>query len=356
MPSAIDAVKMLLGAAGLNEDVLKRRTEVAQVAELCKRLPLTIGVAGKLIRQIANGSDMSAASDWVDVVDLLQEELKGGDLSIEESVIRASLNLIPTKLRKQVTRLFNSFAMAPEDTHVPLDVLGLIYDACEDGNAASGGSPGARAQQPQQPISRLQVRHYLKVLLDRSLVLGTVDRPQLHDVMLEYVSKQFEGDQYKDAQRRMVELSRRNADRSTQFSGLGQYLRLNGKHHVTEAYDEVWAQSQQALSWLEDHVTGVQDVIAISTASMLPAETLAEEAEAAKLWWQAALRWNAFARHEMMHSDGCNIIASEYLKKAVNASSNVIVVASTNAEGGSGCTQDELDLFEQVNPQQRSPP
>lgn len=45
VPSENNAVKMLLGAAGLDVDVLKERKEVAKIAEMCKRLPLTIGVA-----------------------------------------------------------------------------------------------------------------------------------------------------------------------------------------------------------------------------------------------------------------------------------------------------------------------
>ena len=119
VPSKSDSVKMLLGAAGLDIAALKSREEVAKVAEMCKRLPLTIGVAGKLIRQIAHGSNMLAANDWTDVVTLLDEELASahGEVSIEETVIRASIKAIPEKLRVQVTQLFHSFALVPEDTH-----------------------------------------------------------------------------------------------------------------------------------------------------------------------------------------------------------------------------------------------
>ena len=172
-----------------------------------------------MIRQTTNGNLASAASDWGDVIALLQAELSDphGDLSIEESVIRASIKAIPVKFQKQVTRLFTSFALCPEDTHVPLDVLGLMYDACEGGSATTSSSTNAAKATPHS-IARLQVRKYLKVLLDRSLVLGTVDRPQLHDVMLEYVQKELAGDAYKAAQRRLVELFR-NGDRSTASSG-----------------------------------------------------------------------------------------------------------------------------------------
>ena len=206
VPSKSDAVKMLLSTAGMDVEALHRRMEVAYVAELCKRLPLTIGVAGKLIRQLAQGSSMSEASDWTDVVSLLEDEMNDpdGSLSVEESVIRASIKAIPKKIRKQVTQLFHGFALAPEDTLVPLPVVGMLYDAC-----SSFGDSGASAK----PLPRLQIRRYLKALIDRSLVLGTVDRPQLHDVMLDYVQKELAGEPYKAAQRRFVEALRKS-DRS----------------------------------------------------------------------------------------------------------------------------------------------
>merc|ERR1719272_2382636 len=134
-------------------------------------------------------------------------------MSIEESVIRASIKAIPAKVRKHVSQLFISFALVPEDTFVPLPVLGMIFDAF-GGPSNSGKST--------KPLSRMHVRRYLKVLIDRSLVLGTVDRPQLHDVMHDYVQKELAGEQYRAAQRRLVE-SLRNAVRSTS-TPTGRYI------------------------------------------------------------------------------------------------------------------------------------
>jgi hypothetical protein len=292
VPSKTVAIQMLLSTAGMDIKAFGSRSEVAQIAELCKRLPLTIGVAGKLLKEMTHGSSMTDGSDWADVVELLQSELNDpdGDLSIEESVIRASIKSIPKKMRKQVNRLFHGFALAPEDMHVPLPVLGMIFDACDnrDDEASS------KKITTHKPISRMHIRNYLKVLIDRSLVLGTVDRPQLHDVMLEFVRKELAGEPYRATQRRLVD-SFRKADRSPS-SATGKYIQLCIKHHIAESYDEVWGKSPQAMSWLEDHVKGIQDTIAISTASVLPnVQVLAKEAEDAKLWWPAALRWSAFA-------------------------------------------------------------
>jgi hypothetical protein len=179
------------------------------------------------------------------------------------------------------------------------------------------------------------------VLIDRSLVLGTVDRPQLHDVMLEFVKKELAGEQYKRAQRRLVD-SFRKSNRSPS-SATGKYMQLYIKHHITESYDEVWGKSLQAMSWLEDHVNGIQDAIAISTASILPdVQALAMEAEDAKRWWPAALRWIAFALHRCTEM-GTNGAGFEFYKRAVGASANITIQNNSSTSNDERCTQFELD-------------
>ena len=350
-PSKSDAVKMLLSTAGMDVNALQGYNEVGHVAELCKRLPLTIGVAGKLIRQLANGSSMADASDWADVVSLLEDELNDSDgsMSVEESVIRASIKAIPQKLRKQVSLLFMGFALVPEDTFVPLAVLGMIFSACNSAPQNGGSAAAATtttAAAAGKPLSRLQIRRYLKVLIDRSLVLGTVDRPQLHDVMLDYVQKQLTGETYKGAQRLLVDALRKG-DRS-RSTPTGKYTENCVKHHIKESYDEAWGVGKQAISWIEDHDSGIQDVIAASAASILPAEELAKEAERAEMWWQAALRWSALGFS--IKAESSDLAASgKYFTLAVNASAKVDVVANTASVGPGGTasfTKNEFDLFE----------
>lgn len=318
VPHKGDAVKMLLSTAGIDTDALNGHAEAMHIVELCKRLPLTIGVSGKLIRQVAQGSSMSAR-DWADVVALLEEELNDpdGSLSIEEGVIRASIKAIPKKLQRQVTQLFYGFALVPEDTLVPLQVLELVFHAC----GHSDGTESTTAV--QKPTSRLQIRRYLKLLINRSLVLGTVDRPQLHDVMLDYVQKQLSGERYKIAQRNLVE-ALRGSDR-TSASDVGKYLQHSVRHHIKESHDATWESSKQAISWIEDHNSGQQDVVATSAAYILPVETLAKDAEAAGAWWKAALRWNALGLRNT--AEGGNHAGGEkYFKLAINASGKAVAV------------------------------
>ena len=346
VPSKTDAIKMLLSTAEMEMDATSN--EVSQVVDLCKRLPLTIGIAGKLIRQLAHGASMSDSDGWADVVGLLQAELNDpdGDLSIEESVIRASIKSIPEKMRKQVTRLFHGFALAPEDVQIPLPVLGMLFDA--NSTNPNAGSMRGRAQMNgavDAPLLRVYIRKYLKVLIDRSLVLGTVDRPQLHDVMLDYVKKELAGGAYTAAQRRLVESLRTAADQLAS-SGTGKYIKAFSRHHITESYDVAWGSSEQAMSWLEDHANGVPNTIAVATASVLPdMEAVAKQAEDAKAWWSAALRWHALA-HVKMAEAGAISSGFEHSKRAVEAAAHIVMSADGSYIGdGSSCTQYELDSF-----------
>ena len=77
----------------------------------------------------------------------------------------------------------------PEDTSIPLSVMELIFQACSPSDVSPGANGGgARATVPAP--SRLHIRRFLKTLIDRSLVLGTVDRPQLHDIVWEFVKSE----------------------------------------------------------------------------------------------------------------------------------------------------------------------
>ena len=63
--------------------------EAREVVKFCDRLPLALGIAGKLVHE------MGVTDDWDGVVELMQEEFSdsGQDRSMEERIIRTSLSL-----------------------------------------------------------------------------------------------------------------------------------------------------------------------------------------------------------------------------------------------------------------------
>jgi hypothetical protein len=129
---------------------------------------------------------LTITDDWSGVVAVLKDEFgEGGQArSMENSIIRTSLKSIKGSQQEEAMQLFYTFALVPEDTFCPLEILGYLF--CATGLVRGGNKKQLKVIPP-----RLLVRKWLKVLIDRSLVLGTVDRPQLHDIVLEFVSGQF---------------------------------------------------------------------------------------------------------------------------------------------------------------------
>eukprot|EP01051_Picozoa_sp_SAG22_P015319 SAG22_NODE_1982_length_3207_cov_2.771557_3_plen_430_part_00 len=164
-PTEDEAIEMLLSTAG--QAGVAVPTEARAVVRFCNCLPLAIGMAGKLAQEI--GLD----GDWGGLVDLLEEELResGQARSMEERVIRTSLNAIKGPHREKIVRVLHAFAVVPEDTRVPLDVMRMLYqvESCAGGSAGAGAggddASGDGAAQP--PPTVLNIRRWLKVLLDR---------------------------------------------------------------------------------------------------------------------------------------------------------------------------------------------
>eukprot|EP01051_Picozoa_sp_SAG22_P020250 SAG22_NODE_4022_length_1418_cov_1.245641_1_plen_441_part_10 len=165
LPSEDEAVQMLMAAAGAAEAAVVP-AEALAVVRLCKCLPLTIGMAGKLV------TELSLGGDWAGILEALEEEFEEAR-SMEESVIAASLRAISGRHRAEILLLFKAMALIPEDVPVPLEVLAMMYEAEVSTDADTPGS--------KRP-TLMNLRRWTRVLQQRSLVLGTVDKPSLHDI------------------------------------------------------------------------------------------------------------------------------------------------------------------------------
>ena len=65
----------------------------------------------------------------------------------------------------QVLTLFKSLALLAEDAQVALDVVPMIFFVEADDESLT------------KPPSLIRIRKWLKILIDRSLILGPIDRP-----------------------------------------------------------------------------------------------------------------------------------------------------------------------------------
>lgn len=131
-----------------------------------------------------------------------------------------------------------------------------------------------------------------------SLVLGTVDRPSLHDLVLDFAVAQHTAEELRENHHKVVEafrtarpadfFGRRKFDKSLTVDPMCAYVCNEIDYHVGQAGT---ADSDTAVAWLQDapidsiviaagHATGVKKLLA-----------LAEAAESSTDWWLAARYW-----------------------------------------------------------------
>ena len=131
-------------------------------------------------------------------------------------------------------------------------------------------------------------------------MLGTVDRPQLHDIVLEFVLGQWSSDQSQQAHRAIVEHFRRTRPphggwlaRGMLTNRVVHYVVNEINYHILNAWDkENVLDDATAVSWLSDHVNGSFDAIAKAAVRHIGVEStllLSKKAEEKSDWWQAAL-------------------------------------------------------------------
>ena len=283
LPSEDDAVKMLLSTGGMPVDQ-SVPSAAYELVKLCNRLPLAISIAGKLIKELEYADTDDKSTMWADIVQVMKEEFESNK-TVGETVISTSIKGLRGAQRENIVLLFKSLALIPEDTPCPLNIMAMIFEAsC----ATTADSVPATAARP----SIVSIRRWLKMLIDRSLVLGTVDCPSLHDIVRDYVIDLFPAHELKAAHFRLVNCLR--ASRPNTVMKLGEdvvvvkewrlesatdsttkYVRANVIEHIRQSNWNVDANPE----FLTDLP---QDDIVAAAASLVGAEKLGRLTDAAE--------------------------------------------------------------------------
>jgi hypothetical protein len=230
LPSMAAALGLLCQSAGLGVAVASNALppEASEVVEICGRLPLALDIAGKLITDM--GLD---GEDWNGVPQMLRQEMAAasGETSLEYRIISTSMNAIAERDRQGCREIFAVLATVAEDTHVPPDAFHLMFSEI---TAAEG------------PVPHLQLRKWMQLLINRSLILNNWERPQLHDIVREWSISQHTSEELAALQRRVVGAFVR-ARPPSQLQGMEQlkawqgqnecalYVRHEIGHHIREA-------------------------------------------------------------------------------------------------------------------------
>ena len=233
MPSTSDAIRLLVGAAGLPGCL---PPEAETIVDMVNRLPLALGICGKIVK----GLSLGPKDSWQGVVGVIEEAMSGSGAerrSIEETVILASLK----GLERGVQQMFYCLALSAEDAILPMEAIVVLFEA-----AQTVLHSGADSQKHRKaPISILSARRMVKILLDRSLINGSVDTCRLHDMVRDHALSQFNATQTKAAHKAIVEAIRNG--RPARVQGwfladhpLASYISLHLPYHMKLAWNEQW--------------------------------------------------------------------------------------------------------------------
>jgi hypothetical protein len=218
----------------------------------------------------------------------------------------------------------------------------MIFEATAQ--VTAGSTPKA--------TSRLLLRKWLKMLIDRSLVLGSVDKPQLHDIVLEFVIGQFAPEELKEAHRRLIRVFQRDrpipsgwVKMNAHDDALVTYITHEIGFHVAQAWSEPWDADVEGIGWTEDLVKGHTDMIAIAACNHLGADRLrqlAVHAEEEERWWSAAIRWMGVG--EVIYSTGDAGMSLPVFRHAAELISNVVPIESASTSASSQYNTDRFEL------------
>ena len=150
-----------MSAAGIPIDATIPKG-AAEIVAICRRLPLSLGIAGR----IASEMDLAQQDSWLDVVELMRDEHQRAQPV--DNMIATSLKAIGGAQAEQVRLVFRALALVPEDARVPLEALIWMMEAVDDSST----------------VTIAQLRRMIKCLIDRSLVLGPIDKPSLHGTLI----------------------------------------------------------------------------------------------------------------------------------------------------------------------------
>ena len=117
LPTEDDAIQIIMAAAGIPHAAAP--PEARQVVRMCNNLPLTLGICGRMVK------NLGLQQDWSEVATIMKDELssEGDARSAEVGIIATSLRAMHGSHAESARALFKAFSLVPEDCRIPLEAL-----------------------------------------------------------------------------------------------------------------------------------------------------------------------------------------------------------------------------------------
>jgi hypothetical protein len=135
-----------------------------EMVQICGRLPLTLGICGRMIREFGEGWE-DVLPDHLRSEGFLGEEDSEGGMTVQTRIIMKSIKSIAIPDGDEIGLLFSSLAVFAEDEKIQIAVVSALHSSYQDKKTA---------QKVPLTKHRMRVRKWVHVLLDKSLLLGSV--------------------------------------------------------------------------------------------------------------------------------------------------------------------------------------
>ena len=271
-----ESLSLLLTSAGLDHLVDNPPAAARKAVECCGRLALALPIAGGMIREMVDVWE-------AELVPLLKAELSDS-LSVEGSIVNASLRCVDKSHRAGVEALFMCFSCFAEDELVPVAALDLLAPiVCRKASVAS--------------VSKLKIRQWLSFLLKGSLLSGSTSKgvnvhDLVRDVMLERMEVTEGGMLALQRQVLRLFLDEYNASDGP----LKTFMLRSIRHHVAQAQDaQVLLQEDELIMSVLNNSVSVLVARAVAGIGVETMQEVINNCEAGGEWWAAAQLWFALS-------------------------------------------------------------
>jgi hypothetical protein len=195
----------------------------------------------------------------------------------------------------------------------------------------------------------MHIRKWLRILINRSLVLGTIDRPSVHDLVLDFAVAQHSSTEIATSQFHVVEAfrearpmdayGRRKYDVTLTLDSQNAYVCTNAMHHVSTAMQQDDLTTEH---WLQDLPQDELTVVVAQKLGMDNVQVLATRAEERHDWRLAALYWSIVREV----SYGISGSADDTVEAALR--SQAAIARMSDSPAAAGATADPVEAIEDL--------
>jgi hypothetical protein len=298
-----EAVALLMDVAGITKHAYMSEhpdsnwppPAAHELATECGLLPITLAITAQLVRSWGKGWEKA-------VLPLLQEEHSVGSgrgaTTVEERIIGAGLKSLKREENGlAIIALFEMFAVTQEDFVHPMAVIELLWRSC----CAPSTEAAGRSGKDVGLSARLQVRQWMQLLIDQSLLLGSsMKGVHVHDIVLTYLRKAHSPSELRALQKAVVEeLVRMSKARPFEDTGctaqafdgeeVDWYVTNVGSFHIKQSMDPSvpMAENEDVMQWLlvDDALLSQQTALAVGEEQL---EKLVVHKTTGQRWLEAA--------------------------------------------------------------------